>query len=193
MIIILISPEKERKELEFLPSLFESGLQYFHIRKPSFDENQLKHYIRSIPEKFHKYIVIHSFHHLIKEFTLKGIHFPEHIRKNTTSFPGDVHTSSSFHTVEELKNCNTRFDYVFLSPIFNSISKAGYSSDFELPIIKKELQMIDQKVVALGGIDEVNLKEVKQTGFAGIALLGAIWQDDDPIRKFSRLRNIVYS
>ena len=68
-------------------------------------------------------------------------------------------------------------DYVFLSPIFDSISKEGYSSHFTQPVLK-ELQrtkVIDRKVMALGGINLDRIKLAKDLGFGGVVVLGDIW------------------
>ena len=39
--------------------------------------------------------------------------------------------------------------------------------------------IIDKKVIALGGIDTFNLDEVKEYGFGGAAILGALWNKFD--------------
>jgi thiamine-phosphate pyrophosphorylase len=47
------------------------------------------------------------------------------------------------------------------------------------------------KVIALGGINEDNIQLVKQAGFSGAAVLGAIWQADDPVTAFLNINAIV--
>lgn len=69
-------------------------------------------------------------------------------------------------------------DYVTLSPIFDSISKEGYNSKFN----KKDLIFLDKngssvvttKVVALGGVTPERVDIVRQLGFDGFAVLGAL-------------------
>jgi thiamine phosphate pyrophosphorylase len=39
--------------------------------------------------------------------------------------------------------------------------------------------IIDKKVIALGGIDVDNILEVKDFGFGGAAILGALWNKFD--------------
>ena len=69
-------------------------------------------------------------------------------------------------------------DYVFLSPIFDSISKRGYRSQFSLTELQKAAAegIIDSKVVALGGITKDKLPLLQSLHFGGAAMLGAIWE-----------------
>ena len=45
-----------------------------------------------------------------------------------------------------------------------------------------------KKIIALGGIDEDKIDMVNDSGFSGIALLGAIWQNENPVGKFKRIK-----
>lgn len=93
-----------------------------------------------------------------------------------------------FHSLNELEDCEEKYDYAFLSPIFDSISKEGYKSNYDLKEIKKLLKNRNEKIIALGGIDEDKIDAVKDLGFSGIALLGAIWQTENPLEKFKRIK-----
>ena len=83
-------------------------------------------------------------------------------------------------------------DYVFLSPIYDSISKEGYSSAYPFDTLQKAQQagIIDSKVIALGGISLEHLPEIASLGFGGAALLGDIWQqkEEDFIPHFRLLK-----
>lgn len=93
-----------------------------------------------------------------------------------------------FHSLNELEDCEEKYDYAFLSPIFDSISKAGYKSNYDLKEIKVFFKNRNEKIIALGGIDEDKIDTVKDLGFSGIALLGAIWQTENPVEKFKRIK-----
>ena len=90
----------------------------------------------------------------------------------------------------------TRKTCFFLSPIFNSISKRGYHSKFNLQelsiFLKKYNSSLISKnlgvAIALGGIDEEKIEIVRELGFSGVGVLGAIWESNDPIEKFVRLK-----
>jgi thiamine-phosphate pyrophosphorylase len=115
----------------------------------------------------------------------------EYFQKLSDLYPGKValhEQALKFHSVQEWLMCRKTFDYAFLSPVFDSISKSGYTSNFDLSEIKKLLKNRSDKIIALGGIDEDKVEIVKDIGFYGIAVLGALWQSTDPVQKFKRLK-----
>ena len=87
-----------------------------------------------------------------------------------------------FHSVEELKNCREQYEYAFLSPVFDSISKESYKSNFSLDELEEAVK--GKNIIALGGIDEDKIETVREIGFAGVAVLGAIWQSNNPLEQF---------
>ena len=76
-------------------------------------------------------------------------------------------------------------DYVFLSPVFDSISKTGYAAAFpDGAELSDRLICSRYPVYALGGVTRERLEEVHALGFAGAALLGAVWEAADPVAEF---------
>lgn len=65
---------------------------------------------------------------------------------------------------------------MFLSPIFDSISKHGYGSAFSHETLRKAAAegIIDEKVVALGGVTPENAGWLEKLGFGGAAMLGCV-------------------
>ena len=113
--------------------------------------------------------------YLKEEFNLMGIHLNARNPKEPHDYSG--HISCSCHSVEEVKNKKHFYDYVFMSPVYDSISKEGYNSPYtaeELRLAAKD-KIIDNKVMALGGITPDNILEVKDFGFGGAVVLGDLW------------------
>ncbi|WP_372776694.1 bifunctional hydroxymethylpyrimidine kinase/phosphomethylpyrimidine kinase [Mangrovibacterium sp.] len=180
-LIVISPPENVRAEITKVVSLFKLGLQQFHIRKPGACDFDMINYILSIPKCYHPYLVVHSHYHLAKEFGLKGIQVglksAEEAKEYQNCFS---YYGYSAHAVDELIENKNRYTHFFLSPVFDSISKEGYASNFELPEIARFLQENQElNVFALGGMNESNCRVCMDAGFSGIALLGAIWQADD--------------
>jgi thiamine-phosphate pyrophosphorylase len=97
--------------------------------------------------------------------------------------------SGSYHSVEALENMALKLDYVFLGPVYNSISKKGYSSKIDLQSASGFLRKPRSfEVIAIGGVDESNIRQVRNAGFDGAALLGSVWSDNDPCGKFKIIR-----
>lgn len=68
------------------------------------------------------------------------------------------------------------YDYVTLSPIFDSISKSGYSKKFEVTEIADRIR--GKRVIALGGVRPELFLTLRENDFFGAALLGYIWNGD---------------
>lgn len=174
--LIVISPETNLpNEHSIVNALFDNGLEYFHLRKPNMVAGELKQYIEKITEKYHKKIILHSHHHIVDDMQLGGKHFTgKHLTKKRTN----LH-SKSFHSIEDLALNKKHYKYVFLSPIFDSISKLDYKARFNNVTLKSYLMNRANKkikIIALGGIDENNAKTAIELGFDGVAVLGTIWE-----------------
>ena len=85
------------------------------------------------------------------------------------------------------------YKYVFISPVFNSISKVGYNAAIDL----NELSGLRNTcitargycpgIIGLGGVGSRELPSLKSAGFDGAAVLGAVWQAKDPVAETARL------
>lgn len=97
--------------------------------------------------------------------------------------------STSFHNYNELQFGIIFWDYCFLSPVFDSISKPEYKSNFKCDFnIEGDL---NQRVFALGGINKTNVEKVFEKEFYGAAVLGAIWNDEkNALRNFKELQKL---
>lgn len=178
-LILITSPTYFVEEDKIITSLFEEGLDILHLRKPDTAPMYAERLLTLIPEQYHKRIVVHGHFYLKEEFRLKGIHL--NLRNPNAPDHYKGHISCSCHSLEEVKERKRNYDYVFMSPVFDSISKQDYNAQYSPEEIKKAHKqgIIDKKVYALGGIDLHNIKEVKKYGFGGAAVMGAIWQKFD--------------
>jgi len=183
-IIIITLPEVFDGETVLVNRLFrEEVISRLHLRKPEANEKTMAEWIEQIDITFRHRIVLHDHHDLALRYQLGGIHLngrnphaPEWV---TTERARRFFTlSRSCHSLQELEQYSEGFDYLFLSPIFDSISKQGYRSAFstsELRIAESQGFLTD-KVYALGGVTPDNLEKVERLGFGGAAMLGAFWK-----------------
>nr|WP_315409241.1 thiamine phosphate synthase [uncultured Prevotella sp.] len=174
--ITITSPDFISGEAVFISKLFSQGLDLLHIRKPDASLETYKRLLLQIPRHWYSRIVLHEHFALAEEFGLHGIHLNRRCSQVPDSFRGSI--SCSCHTLEEVKKQKDSKDYVFLSPIFDSISKVGYHAAFSPTSLKQAAieNVIDEKVIALGGITANNISLVKEWHFGGVALLGDIWK-----------------
>ena len=84
--------------------------------------------------------------------SVQGIHYTEKTRPSTALQPRDRLTiSTAFHSLHQVHCDYGALNYAFLSPIFNSISKAGYQAAFDLDELAEALQKSHVPLIALGG------------------------------------------
>ena len=201
--IIITNPIPIINEIDTIHSLFESGLKLLHIRKTNFAETEIKQFLSGINHNYRDRLVLHNHHHLACSFGINKIHFSESKRKTLLMLPGKFpfepyktkgfQLSTSAHTIEDFNALDNIFKYAFLSPIFPSISKENYSSETDLFEAIKNRTNYTTKLIALGGIESKNTEQTLQNGFDNVALLGTIWNQNNPIENFKSCQKIVQS
>lgn len=173
--IIITSPGTLPEEDIFIPRLIDRGAFAIHLRKPEWSTSQYAALINKIPEDYHRYLVLHDHFDLCCDYNLKGVHLNRRNPVPPQNHKGSL--SCSCHSFEEVVKMKPLVDYMFLSPIFNSISKQGYMTAFtdsQLTQAAKE-GIIDNKVIALGGITPNHVSTLEQWHFGGYAMLGCVW------------------
>ena len=188
MVIIITPPRSLPDEESIVNRLFENGLHLLHLRKPGADRETLENFIRGIAPRFRERVIVHDHFELVEEYGLKGIHLKHDQAATFTERERYPHVSVSCHSFEEIGSLAFTPDYVFLSPVFDSISKPGYNTAFDLNLLKEKLKTVPVPVVALGGITPDKVTACRKTGFDGVALLGYIWEK--PSEALSRFLKI---
>jgi thiamine-phosphate pyrophosphorylase len=201
-LVVISASEKLDDEIKTIIGMFECGLHCFHIRKPNYELNEMKKMLVQIPAHFHPFIVLHSAYELGDTFRLKGFHYPKSlIDKLPKEKPaeGENHKSftysKSFHSFNEIDQNLFAFDYAFLSPVFNSISKANHPSAFEETEIRRELPGIKAKnknmqIFALGGIDLQKIEKLYDYQFDGVGVIGSIWNKPNFASKIEAFKSL---
>ena len=178
----------------------EEGLDILHLRKPETPAMYSERLLTLIPEKYHKRIITHEHFYLQEEFSLMGIHLNTRNPKEPHDYSG--HISCTCHSLDEVQNKKHFYDYLFLSPIYNCITKSGVTSGFTAEELRQagKSKVIDSRVMALGGITPDNILEIKDYGFGGAVVMGDLWNkfnactDRDyleVIRHFKKLKKMA--
>ena len=194
MHLIIISPPTDRRdEPKVVVRVLQQSSATFHLRKPGQTDRQIAEYLKQVPADLHRRIMVHGHPCLLAQFDLNGIHFREkarirnlpHIRQLRHDHPGCC-LSSAFHRIADIPESDGLFDYILLSPIFDSISKPGYRSAFDHSDLRPFLSRTEHTVIALGGLDAQRAVTAASLGFKGIAVLGAVWQTASSPEKTAR-------
>ncbi|AXT62206.1 thiamine phosphate synthase [Aquimarina sp. AD10] len=193
MLIVLTSEKPLTNEAEQINNLFKAGLEILHLRKPTFTIDGYRALLDQIDAKYHNKIMIHQFPELTIDYNLRGIHLQEQARldlEDALEVTAKIYTnkgfavSSSFHSKEDIKNCPVDFEYVLLSPVFGSISKAGYKGK------GFDVTDLDAFVIGMGGVNEDTLQATFDLGFKGVGVLGGIWSTEDSLESFLKINKV---
>lgn len=198
MQLILLSPsEKKDSEISLLVNMFEQGLLTYHLRKTKFSTRELKRFITEIPKKYHHRIVLHTHHELAVKFNLKGVYISRaHKKRKVRTWwrmkwlkfrKNDLQVSATFKNIEDIISHSSHFDYVFLSPVFDSIS-GNFQSGFSEYNLKPAVQRSKYKVIARGGVSTDTINKANELGFAGLAFYSVIWKSKNPLQEFLKIK-----
>lgn len=184
-IILITQPRFFEGEAEMVNIMFARGLRILHLRKPQASREDMERFVRLISPDYRDRVVVHTHYDLIPQYGLRGAHLGANRPALTAEISTLCSQSYSCHTFAEVMAQKAHCEYVFLSPIFNSISKQGYKSAFTLSDLEEAHRrtVIDHQVVALGGVTPDKLPLLRSLGFGGAALLGDVWEKADPIKR----------
>lgn len=194
-LLVITHPEVWSGEAGDLNTLFKDGLELLHLRKPDTPADSLRRLLDEIQPAYYSRIVQHDCFELTREYPIGGIHLNRRNPLPPAGFTGSI--SRSCHSLEEVRKYKSACSYVFLSPVWDSISKQNYNAAFS----EKDLQeaaasgIIDKKVMALGGVTPERIPEASALHFGGVAVLGTLWKlyrSFDFFRQFARLLELCH-
>lgn len=194
-IIVISEPGFLPGEADAVASLLDAGAWRVHLRKPGADENDMRQLLAGIPCRYRSAISLHDCHGLAEQYGVGGVHVNGRNPGPPEGYKGLV--SCSCHSLSEVSSGKGSFDYMFLSPVFDSISKKGYGSRFSMGELKDAAMkgIVDGKVFALGGVSPDNIGLVRDAGFGGAAVLGSVWgqygEDGDAVALVRRLESLL--
>ncbi len=191
MRIVAITPgEPFAAEAEAISMLLGEGVWRVHLRLPAASEGEVRRLIEALPPELYPRLSLHDRFSLAVEYGMGGVHLNGRNPAPPSGFGGVV--SCSCHSLGELTGRTTE-EYLFLSPIYDSISKQGYGAAFS----RREIEaagaagVIDARTVALGGVTPERLPELAAWGFGGAALLGYLWGDRRLVGIRERMRRLA--
>ncbi|MES2799299.1 MAG: bifunctional hydroxymethylpyrimidine kinase/phosphomethylpyrimidine kinase [Bacteroidota bacterium] len=181
MRILLSYPDSVANEAARINLLMAENFDVFHLRKPNWTAGQVKQLLNQLSSDVLKRTSLHQHHDVAIEFGIQRLHFPADLRNSFSSLQleemkwDDAVFSTSVHSTDEYLELSDVFDYTFLGPVFDSISKEGYKAIN--PDLSRKNAHVD--VIALGGITPKNESLAVQMGFDGVAVLGSVWKKYD--------------
>lgn len=209
-LIVITSPDFIPNEAQRIRELFDCGADILHLRKPGASAADCARLLDDLPADCLRRIVVHDHFTLYRDYGLRGIHLnrrnpsvpsfvaaaddsPTPFVSDNSALSSRPSVSASCHSIAEAAAKKADVDYVFLSPIFDSISKQGYQAAYSDGALREAAAdgIIDSRVIALGGITSERIPMLRRWHFGGAAFLGDVWnrvgQDDfcDHVRQLA--------
>lgn len=172
-LLAITRPEFWDGEADAVCRLLGGGWERVHVRKPQATADEIAALLEQIPERYRSRLSLHDHFELAARYGIGGVHLNGRNPQPPAGWRGLV--SRSCHSPEEVL-ANQNLDYLTLSPIYDSISKPGYMSRFNLAELSRAKLPLN-KVYALGGVQMTHLAELSDAGFGGAAMLSEAWAE----------------
>ena len=160
----------------------DGGYARVHIRKPDATESEMCALIDAIDPALRPRLTLHDCLSLAPELGAGGVHLNSRTQSAPEGWSGLV--SRSTHSLAEAQEAAATglYSYIFLSPVYPSISKPGYFPPFTLDDLRGRLP---RGIYALGGVTRSRLDALEAAGFEGAAMRGAAWRREIDPEAFS--------
>jgi thiamine-phosphate pyrophosphorylase len=197
LLAVLTLPAVFDGEVDLLEGLLEAGVQKLHIRKPGATAVEIENLLGRLSSRWASRLVLHGSREMALRYGIMQVHGAVERTDGKRSGGGPlaevgmgVAVSTSVHSWAELAVLPEGLEYAFISPLFDSISKPGYAAGKGL-LLQPEGRL-PCLPVGLGGIGADTIGILLEQGWAGAAVLGAIW--DEPgiaVERYKELKKII--
>ncbi|MET3682917.1 thiamine-phosphate pyrophosphorylase [Alkalibacillus flavidus] len=151
---------------------------------------ELGHRLRRICKDYGIPFFVNDDIEIVRELEADGVHIGQDdsdIREIREMFP-ELLIGLSISTTEELHVSRWDLaDYLGVGPVFKTSSKDDAKEVIGIEGLRFIQEQVPLPVVAIGGIDESNAQQVRQTG-AGVSVISAISRSEQPNETVKRLK-----
>ncbi|QEE48150.1 thiamine phosphate synthase [Flavobacterium alkalisoli] len=114
---------------------------------------------------------------------------PSEIKKK---WPGCNMIGYSVEYMEQLSGTEIEFsNYLGVSPVFSTPTKTDTVTEWGLKGVEQIRTLTDKPLVAIGGINQFNAKQVIHAGADCLAVVSAICAAENPVKAAETLRNLI--
>lgn len=184
-LIVITSDKEEKNEVQEIKAMLAQNLFRLHIRKPQWSCEKFIEFLSFFTASEKKKMSVHSHFEAALQVGVGGVHCTHRVTEEQQDrlvrqcAESVRFISKSCHSILEVQQAQT-CDYVFLSPVFRSLSKPCLEAAFCLDQLKESFVGLQTQVFALGGVMPKHLPVLRQCYFSGAATLGYIWNAGTP-------------
>jgi len=191
-VLVITDRRQTGRPLEdFAAAVFSGGCRWLSIREkdlPAAERLALTERLVRLAARWQASVTVHD--DLAAAALAGGVHLPRggDVAAARAALGARALIGVSAHDLGEAEAAAaTGADYITLSPIFPSISKPGHGAEPSLAALRVVSQAMALPVLALGGVTADKVRACLHAGAAGIAVIGAVAQAEDPARAVGAL------
>lgn len=179
--IYLLSPPND-PFMDELDAVLTEGVSYFQYRRPDLSDaeryDELKE-VTAITRNHPTKLIVNNRPDLARGAEAEGVHLGEEdlpVEPVKAQWP-NLEVGRTHRVGDEL---NEAADYYGIGPVFSSFTKDLAPEPCGWSGVRKVVAEAEKPVYAIGGIEASRLEDVPE-GLAGICVLGAVWDQPDPV------------
>lgn len=186
----------EKSLYEQVEDALEGGATCIQLREKHLDYESFLEEAKEMAKLCHKYnvpLIINDNAQIAAEADADGVHVGQKDMKaaDVRKIIGDKRILGvSARTVEQAKEAEENgADYLGVGAVFTTLTKSD-AKPVEHSVVKQICETVDIPVVAIGGINDENILELKGTGVDGVALVSAVFASKDIKSECKKLRKL---
>lgn len=175
----------ERDDLSLLPALADAGVDGFQVRAKSLATGALVALTRAVVSTVRPagaLVVVNDRLDVALAADADGVHLGADdlaVADARRLAPGLVVGATCRSRAEVVAAASAGADYAGFGPVFVSGSKAGLPAPLGVAAVTEAAGVLP--LVAIGGISAATAAELRSAGADGVAVIGAIWRQPDPV------------
>ncbi len=151
--------------------------------------------VKTLCDEFGALLIINDNPYLAKEADAHGVHLgqndtPVQIAREIVG-PNKIIGLSTHNKVQAIQACYMSVDYIGIGPIFNTTTKVSEYETLGVDICSWAKKQLSMPFVAIGGINQDNIKDLIKAGAENIAVISAIMSSKDIQKTVSEFINTM--
>lgn len=188
---------KNKSLAEAVEEAIKGGITLLQLREKNIEYKELKNLalsVKEVTDYYHIPLIINDNVNLCKEIDAAGVHVGADdtaVKTAREVLGSDKIIGGTARTLERAVIAfNEGADYLGIGAVFNTTTKSGTTH-----MTKEVANLINSKVsiptVAIGGINKNNICQLKGYGVSGIAVVSAVFAEENITTACSNLKTLV--
>ena len=188
---------KGRKMLELVEEAILGGVTMIQLREKEMSHEEFKEEaleVQKVCQKYHVPFIINDDVELCKEINADGVHIGQddlNLKETREILGKDKIIGVSAHNLEEAKIAyENGANYLGVGAVFSTQTKDD-ATNVSMETLQEICKEIDLPIVAIGGINQVNVLEFMGIDIDGVAIVSSIVASDDIKKASSALKDKI--